>query len=200
MPKRIPEEIRAEIQRLYDSGLKPSEIARRTLVSYCSVYDLTKAKQRGFESRNAYHEHLAKQRGFESIAAYHEHLAKQRGFESYTAYQEHLAKQRGFESRNAYQEHLAKQRGFESLNAYQEHLAKQRADRKKNKELSDLIKGRLRELDRTQTWLAGELGVSKSMVSLYVQGKSIPRYENIRELLSVLEIKNLPRSLEELIE
>ena len=48
MPKRIPEETRKEIGRLYDNGrgISPAEIARQTGVSYASVYGMTKARQR----------------------------------------------------------------------------------------------------------------------------------------------------------
>ena len=48
MTKRIPDESRKEIIRLYDngSGLTPAEIARQTGVSYSSVYGLTRVRQR----------------------------------------------------------------------------------------------------------------------------------------------------------
>lgn len=64
MPKRLPEETREEIIRLYDNdnGLTPVEIARQTGVSYSSVYGLTRVKERGFASRIEYREHLAKER------------------------------------------------------------------------------------------------------------------------------------------
>ncbi len=69
MPRRIPEEEREEISRLYDQGLRPSEIARQTGVSYASVYGMTKARQRinpdtgeKFKSGTEYEYHLAKQR------------------------------------------------------------------------------------------------------------------------------------------
>ncbi|MEK6922191.1 MAG: hypothetical protein AABX08_00135 [Nanoarchaeota archaeon] len=42
MPKRIPQEVRKEIRRLYDDGrgMSPMEIARLTGASYSSVYHL----------------------------------------------------------------------------------------------------------------------------------------------------------------
>ena len=94
MPKRIPEEVREEISRLYDDGigLSPTEIARQTGISYASVYGMTRVKQminpetgEEFESNTAYRKYLAKQiinpetgKEFESRTQYEEYLAKQR--------------------------------------------------------------------------------------------------------------------------
>jgi len=48
MPKRIPEETREEISRLYDNGrgLSPAEIARQIGVSYASVYGMRRKLDR----------------------------------------------------------------------------------------------------------------------------------------------------------
>ena len=71
MPRRIPDEKREEIIRLYDNGggMSPAEIARQTGVSYSSVYGLTKVRQRvnpetgePFESLSQYQEYTARQR------------------------------------------------------------------------------------------------------------------------------------------
>ncbi len=71
MPRRIPDEKREEIIRLYDNGggMSPAEIARQTGVSYSSVYGLTKVRQRvnpetgePFESKSQYQEYTARQR------------------------------------------------------------------------------------------------------------------------------------------
>ncbi len=71
MPRRIPDEKREEIIRLYDNGggMSPAEIARQTGVSYSSVYGLTKVRQRvnpetgePFESKSQYREYTARQR------------------------------------------------------------------------------------------------------------------------------------------
>src|SRR3989344_1774180 len=100
MPKRISKEKEQLIEKLFGEGLIPAEIARRTNVSYGTVYGHTLAKQRGFVSLTEYREHLAKQRGFVSLTEYREHLAKQRinpktgeRFASLTEYREHLTKQ-----------------------------------------------------------------------------------------------------------
>ena len=58
--------------------MKPAAIARQTGVSYGSVYGLTRAAERGFESRTDYETDLARKRGFESYYDYTEHLAAER--------------------------------------------------------------------------------------------------------------------------
>ena len=151
MSKRISEEERNEIKRLYDNGngFPPAEIAKRTGFDYHFIYRLTKlkqlcspktgkpftsyyeyekylVKQKGFESPGQYRNYLARQKGFESYVKYQEHLARQKGFASRTEYQEHLLKQKGFKSQYEYKEYLARQKGFESYAKYQEHLLKQR--------------------------------------------------------------------------
>jgi plasmid maintenance system antidote protein VapI len=94
MPRRIPDEKREEIIRLYDNGggMSPAEIARQTGVSYSSVYGLTKVRQRvnpetgePFESQSQYQEYTARQRvnpetgePFESLSQYQEYTARQR--------------------------------------------------------------------------------------------------------------------------
>ena len=71
MPKRISNELREEISRLYDDGKgrSPAEISRQTGISYFSVYGMTKARQRinpgtgkPFESRTEYNDYSARQR------------------------------------------------------------------------------------------------------------------------------------------
>ena len=170
MPKRIiPNELRQKISRLYDSGrgLSPAEIARRTEVSYASVYGMTKARQR-----------INPDTG--------------KPFESYTAYREHLARQR-----------INPDTGepFESGTQYYEHLARQRSQKEVNRELSDFVKRRLKELCRTQSWLAEELGISRQMISFYTQGNSVPKGERLRKLRNILDSnRNKGKSLDHLIE
>src|SRR3989338_6756603 len=94
MPKMIPKETREEIQRLYDDGkeISPAEIARQTVVSYASVYGMTKARQRiNPETRKKY----------KSPVEYEDYLARQRinpetgeKFKSKTDYLSYLARQR----------------------------------------------------------------------------------------------------------
>ena len=72
------------------------------------------------------------------------------------------------------------------------------------KKLSFLITSRLEEIrklkkiGRGRNWLANELGISRQMVSLYVNEKALPSKENFRKMCSVLEIRN-DKSLEDLL-
>ena len=92
MQRRIPQEVREEINRLYNDGLRLSEIARQTGVSYPSVYGMTRARQKvnpetgePFESYTAYRKHLARQKvnpetgePFKSRTEYEAYHARQR--------------------------------------------------------------------------------------------------------------------------
>ena len=203
MYKRISEEVRAEIQRLYKdgNGITPIEIARQTGVKYDTVYRQT----RGIEK--------IRKNGFKSLHEYQKHLARKRVnpetgelFKSRTEYFEYLARKNGFKSLHEYQKHLVRKRvnpetgePFESLYKYQEHLARQRSEKKENIEFGNLVRTRLRDLDKTKSWLAEQLEVSSSAVSFYANGRSRPRGENLNRLLLTLEIKDLPKGLENLV-
>jgi len=163
-----------------------------------SAYQKHLIKQRGFASHSAYQKHLIKQRGFASYKEYNEHWAKEKGFASYSAYRKHLVKQRGFASHSAYQKHLIKQRGFASYKEYNEHLAKQRKERPENRGLSALIKRRLKELGKNQSWLSKQIGVPGESVSKYVQGKYIPNDRVLERLYSTLEVPY--QTLDDLLE
>lgn len=140
MQYRIPDETKEDIQRLFDDGkgISPAEIARRTGISYTTVYSLTRVQQRGFASNYEY------------------------------------------------EVHLAQQRGFESVNEYREYCAQHRTERKANRELGDLVKQKLKELGKNQSWLAEQLGVSRQAASFYAQGKSIPRGVRLVRLLDIV--------------
>ena len=148
---------------------------------------------------------MAKQRGFASRSEYEAHLARQRGFASKSEYQAHLARQRGFASRSEYQAHLAKQRRnpetqqpFKSLTELQDYLARQRQERPENQGLSDLIRRRLKELGKNQSWLARQIGVTENSVSEYARGRFVPKREVLGRLYSALDVPY--QTLEELLE
>ena len=131
---------------------------------------------------------IAKRANVSYSTAYGYTKVKQRGFESLSEYQEHLVKQRGFKSRTEYETHLVRERGFKSRSDYQEHLARERQQRPENKELSNLIKKRLKELEKNQSWLADQIGVTSATVSFYTHGKSIPSNDVLKKLSSALEV------------
>ena len=109
---------------------------------------------------------------------------KRQGFKNYSEYRESLAIKKGFKNRSEYQESLAVKKGFKNYSEYRESLAQQRSRNHQNKELSDLIKSRLKKLKRTQSWLAEQIGVTRQAVSLYSIGKIIPQNKTLNLLFS----------------
>jgi len=214
MPKnKLSQETRQEIQRLYNEGLRPIEIARQTGVAYHTVYAQTrltdKLRQRVNPETN---------KPFESKGEYEAYQARQRinpetnkPFESQTELQSYQARQRvnpetnkPFESQTELKDYQARQRinpetnkPFESLTELQSYQARQRKRRNANKKLEELITISLEVMEKSETWLAGKIGVSKAMVSLYAQGKSIPKPEVLRKLFRALRTPY--KTLEDLV-
>ncbi len=125
MGKKIPNLIKKEIINLhYNDGLSTNKIAKKTGVSYSSVYGLTKLQEKINPETD---------KPFSSNTEYQNFLAKKKGFASHNKYQEHLLDKQGFTSRHEYQEHLAQEKGFNSRHEYQEHL------KEKAKYLDDLL-------------------------------------------------------------
>jgi len=66
------------------------------------------------------------------------------------------------------------------------------------KKAGNYLREKLEELDKSQSWLALQLGVSREAVSEYLKGVYFPREERRRRLYKALEIKK--SDLENLIE
>ena len=166
MSKKIPEETREKIQKLYNEGLKPSEITQQIGISYSTVYGLTRARQR-----------INPETG--------------KPFASETEYRNYHVRQK---------DNPETGKPFESQTEYENYHARQR--KKNNKELSDLLRDKLKELDQNQTWLAKQLGVTRQAISLYFQGKSMPKGKRLDALLNVLNIdrSRVLKSLDDIIE
>src|SRR3989339_820914 len=202
MAKRLSAEIKEKITLLYDNGngLDISKIAQQIGVSYQAIYSLTRIKQRTnpetgklFESRNEYNDYLIRQRTnpetgklFESLTEYNDYHSRQRTnpetgklFESLTEYNDYHIRQRT---------NPKTRKLFASRTEYNDYHERQRTSRPENQELSDLIKKRLKELGRNQSWLAEEIEVTKQRVSQYVQGKSFPKEDVLQKLYSSLEV------------
>jgi|TARA_Y100000034_G_scaffold48501_1_gene59875 DNA-binding XRE family transcriptional regulator len=180
MPKRISNETKEEIMKLYDhgSGLSPIEIARQTGVSYPSVYGLTRVRQRVNPETG---------QPFESLTQYRDYNARQRvnpetgqPFESLSQYQDYNARQR-----------VNPETGqpFESRSQYQDYRGRQKVNRPENQRLGGLIRRRLKNLGKNQSWLAEEIGVTRQSVSLYVKGRSVPKDDLLQKLYSSLDVQ-----------
>ena len=165
--------------------------------SSISEYQNHLIKKRGFSSRNGYEQNIARKKGFNSRSDYRDYLVRQRGFSSISEYEEDLAGRKGFSSRSEYRNDLARRNGFSSINKYQEYLAKKRQNKQENKLFSKIIKGRLSELNKTNKWLADQLGINDNLVSLYVSGKSLPIINLQTKLLKTLELPY--KTLEDII-
>src|SRR3989339_638069 len=179
MAKRLSAEIKEKITLLYDNGngLDISKIAQQIGVSYQAIYSLTRIKQRTnpetgklFESRNEYNDYLIRQRTNPETGKL---------FESLTEYDDYHIRQRT---------NPKTRKLFASRTEYNDYHERQRTSRPENQELSDLIKKRLKELGRNQSWLAEEIEVTKQRVSQYVQGKSFPKEDVLQKLYSSLEV------------
>ncbi|MEK6904614.1 MAG: helix-turn-helix transcriptional regulator, partial [Nanoarchaeota archaeon] len=49
-------------------------------------------------------------------------------------------------------------------------------------------KKRLEETGRNQSWLAGEIEVSRQMVSFYANGKNIPKNDVLKRIFKSLDV------------
>ena len=65
---------------------------------------------------------------------------------------------------------------------------RQRVNKPENQELSNLIRRRLKEIGKNESWLAEEIGVTRQAVSLYVRGRSIPTDGLLQKLYSSLDV------------
>ncbi|MBI2151197.1 hypothetical protein HYU21_00535 [Candidatus Woesearchaeota archaeon] len=198
MPAKISEETVQLIQELYAQDLSTAEIAKIADVSKTTVYTHTKLKERGFASGTEYKLYLAQMNGFFSISESETYLVQERGFSTRTEYESNLVKTMGFASYADYKEHLAHEKGFASITEYHTYLAQERQQRPENKSLSNLINNRLKELNKTQLWLAGELGVTPQAVCKYAKGTSLPKANILSSIFYTLKVPY--KTIDDLIE
>lgn len=141
-----------------------------------------------YESVTDYHNQHAISRGFSSCTDYKNYLARKNNFKNLSAYQEMLAKRAGFKSRHSYNEFLAIRRGFKSYKEYSDFHDKQKQQKQPYRELSDVIRTKLKELNKPQEWLASTLSVSKAAIYKYISARAIPRKGKRETLYQVLNI------------
>jgi hypothetical protein len=114
-------------------------------------------------------------------------------------YQEHRE-----EKKEYYQEHREEKKAYQKKYR-KEHKSdlkkylKERKEEKPYKKQGDFLAEKLRELEKNQSWLARELGVTKEIISKYIQGIYSPRkIEKRKRLCRILKIKY--SDLEKLVE
>lgn len=146
-------------------------------------------REKGYKNYVQYENELARRNGFKSNSEREKERARKRGFKSEGQLREHLLRQRGFPSLQNYKIYMATQKlGYKTLGEYEKHNEMLRQQKRINQELSSLIKSSLEELERNQTWLAKQLGVTEGAVSRYASGKTTPRPELQLELFKTLKL------------
>jgi hypothetical protein len=186
MPKKISFETKQLIFDLYAENVPISEIARTAKVSNMTVYGLTKLTKK-----------INPETGtpFESLSQYHDYLIRQK-----------LNPETGlpFKSSGQYNSYLVAHRKnpetgflFETMGQYITYIQNRRLSDPSNAELGNLVKRKLLELQKSQSWLSKQLGVSRQAVSGYIQGRYAPSVEVLENLSSVISVSY--RDLETLV-
>ncbi len=100
-----------------------------------------------------------------------------------------------FESLKQYMDYLARKRTnpetglpFESDRQYSAYTRRNNTHEPKNKCLGALIRDRLKELGKNQSWLSLQIDVSRESVSNYVKGECMPKREILEKLFSALQV------------
>ena len=121
--RKLQESLIKGIQKLYDKGLPPYKISKKTGVNYRTVHGYVRAWNNGCKDTTEYMKKYLKKKGFPKITDYHTKLAVEKGFDSNNDYNDYLAKKRGFGSLREYQEILVIEvRDFGSWDNYNKWL------------------------------------------------------------------------------
>lgn len=112
-----------------------------------------------------------------------------------------IGREMGFKTNSEYESSLLSERGsgFKSITSYHNSLNSQKRLKEENQALAKLISSSRKYLGKGQVWLAKQVGVSRQMIDLYEKGISIPNYERLHLLLSILKVRKIPKSLEEIV-
>jgi DNA-binding XRE family transcriptional regulator len=176
-----------------------AEIAKSLHIPYIHAWLYTEGRNRGFHSFHEYNNFLAQQKGHANRTQYEESL-KYRRKTSLRLYRKQLAQRKGYTSISVYKEYWAAQKGYISYADYCRDLIEKRKKRKSNQCLSKLMRRRLQELGKSQYWLAYRVGVSNQAVNQFACGRTFPRAEVFKKILSALEVNCAPKNLEHLLE
>jgi len=188
MPRKISQEKIDQMRIMFDEGASAAEIAKALEIKYGTANSYTSAWKNGFDSPSEYKNHKAKERGFESHYAYQQHLAKEKGFKTWSKYQAWCAGKKGFKSHGDYLAHRAEERGYDSYYAYLKSKGAERQKRPLNQIFSAFITDLLTELDKSQRWLARQIGKSQPTVSGYASGMILPREDVQKKIFKVLGV------------
>jgi hypothetical protein len=188
MVEKLSKEKQELIRKLYEQKISIPSIAETAAVSYGTAWRYTRGKEKGYASSGEYMAHLALRKGFPSWNAQQESWVIKKGFESRNDYHKNLILNKGFGSMNDYLREMVKKRGFDSYHEYQKSLYRKGQKRKINQMFSIMIKEKLKELDKSQAWLARKIGITPSTVSRYVRRGYLPKPDTQELLFQVLKL------------
>jgi predicted DNA-binding protein YlxM (UPF0122 family) len=177
--KPIPLKKIKQMEKLFSKGLSVADIANKLNVPYSIVYYYTRVKQRGFSSLFDYQTYLAQRRGFKTNYEYKAYLANKKKSVN------NGKKQRLKLSPN-YVEKASIRKRFSSKTEYEYFMMKRRKSQLINKELSLLLRRKLKELGKRPGWLAEQLGVGKIAVYDYMSGRTKPAYRLQKKFFKLL--------------
>jgi transcriptional regulator with XRE-family HTH domain len=202
MPRSAQEKT-ARIQTLYDKGVPVKEIVRREKVKRTWAYShitVSKAKKQEKQKlagiiRTRLAELGKTQKWLtREIGKKVYHYARGESFPpEYTLKRIYSALGIEYAPLNDVYKSLvqsAKEKGFDSLAEYRDSLSTQKDKQK----LAEIINTKLAELGKTQTRLGKEVGVTRASVSLYSQGRSIPKEDVFEKICAALGIEYAPIS------
>jgi len=170
--KRINSYSRQQVRALYDTGHTPQDIAEVVDVSLLGI-------QSDIEAYEA---------GYDSIGAMRNVWAQERGHKSYHAYQMAILEAKKIDPLQ-YRKKRAKKNGHGSFGSYLKKLQRRSQLQPQNQSLRLLLKRRLEDMGRSQTWLSGQIDVTRNAISLYAQGKHFPREYILLKIFSTLKVE-----------
>ena len=104
----------------------------------------------------------------------------------YIAYEHtHLA-DRNFNSKKDYESCMIRKRGYKSLHDYRKDLFEKRQVAYREIGFGDIVGKKLEALEKNQSWLAEQLGVSRQMASFIVNNKAFPSIETLTKIVRIL--------------
>lgn len=184
------QELKVRVKALLKRGLSRRKIKgimglSNASMTYCEY--LIGIEQQGFSRPVDEKNSWARQKGYKSYSDYQKTRMELQGLDFQKA-KAKRAKKKRLKSVEEYDDYLAVKAGFCSNRARTAFRIFERQQRPDHKELGELIQQKLLETGKTQTWLAGKIGVSKQEVSYYAQAKAFPRDGKLEKLLGVLEV------------
>lgn len=182
---KLSDEQKQDITELYKQGVTVYGIVKQMNLPYSAVYTHTRLKERGFDSVTDYLKFLAKEKSYKNPHEYHKALLIENYKQTPHERKEFLAKQAGHKSKYDREKFWASEKGTTLSEIVKERTNKRK---KGNKEITDLVKKRLEELDITRKELAQKLEVNSSTMYNYVQGRiKIPK-KLLPELAKTIDI------------